>query len=57
MTALRFQTGGRHKTFQVFLRGVNRRWERVAFVYKESNEGCLWFRQRRERKEWMRADT
>ena len=36
---------------------INRRWERVAFIHKESSEECLGFRQRGKRKEWMRADT
>ena len=36
---------------------INRRWERVASVYKESSEECLGFRQRGKRKVWMTADT
>ena len=34
---------------------INRRWERVAFIHKESSEECLGFRQRGKRKEWMTA--
>ena len=36
---------------------INRRWKRMASVYKESSEECLGFRQRGKRKEWMTADT
>ena len=36
---------------------INKRWERVAPVYKESSEECPGFRQRGKRKVWMRADT
>ena len=36
---------------------INRRWERVASIYKESSEECLGFRQRGKRKEWMTADS
>ena len=36
---------------------INRRWERVPSIYKESFEECLGFRQRGKRKEWMTADT
>ena len=31
---------------------INRRWERVASVYRESNDECLGFRQRGKKKEW-----
>ena len=35
---------------------INRRWERVASVYKESSKECLGFMQRGKRKEWLTAD-
>ena len=28
---------------------INRRWERVASVYREKSEGCMGFRQRERR--------
>ena len=36
---------------------INRRWERMPSVYRESNEKCLGFRQRGKRKELMTNDT
>ena len=36
---------------------INRRWDSVASVSKESSEKCLGLRQRGKRKEWMTADT
>ena len=36
---------------------INRSWERVASVWKESSKECLGFRQRMKRKEWMRANA
>ena len=36
---------------------INRGWEGVASVYRESSEECLGFRQRGKRKEHMTADT
>ena len=36
---------------------INRRWERVASVCRESSKECLGLRQRGKRREWLTADT